>query len=168
MNVIPSKLKNKVLVRENVPQNVESLTRRDRKELWRALSKIVKTPLFLTHTRLDHYLPVTHDYGKVFYGSVIKDSFIAVVKVTEKCLHLLSVINIERLLSSTKEYCCTLVNDLYSNDDHEIHVFSGVDSEKNIIWRYEERFKSNNCRKELRGEMIITYSRRPSILARYA
>jgi len=157
MTILPAKLREKVLVRDNVIRNILSLSRPERKDLWRSLSKIIKTSLFHVHKRLDQSLQVKTDDGVKIFGSIIRQGYIAIVQISIDGLKLFSVISRRRLMASKKTKKCVLVNEIDRRGGLTVKTFAGIDEQKNIIWRHEVREELTNKVLECSGTYIFTY-----------
>lgn len=152
--LIPTKLRNSVCVRQNIETNLKSLTRMERKELWGALYKLSKTSLFYVGNVLQHHKRFKINDEIVIYGEIIKSSFVAVVKIIKQELFLLSVICKKRLFNSTSTFGCVLVDDKYEAKSYSLHVFSGVDAQKNIVWTWKETYDLFSDRNFSAGEIV--------------
>lgn len=163
--LIPMKLRNSVCVRENVETNLRCLNRPEKKELWRAIYKLTKTSTFYLRNTLQHYLRLNVAQEVVVYGAIIRSSFMAVVKIVKQKLFLLSVICKRRLLSSSSSSGCVLVDDIYQIGPHVLHVFSGVDEQKNVVWRWEGRHQQSKTIFSCGGEIVHFIGQMPQQLS---
>lgn len=128
-----------VEIRENVKINIKTLTRPERRELDSAISKLLKSSIFVVERKLDQYVRIQTDKGVVVYGTIIRRAFFALVRISQRRLQLLSVVDIGRLLRSRKTPSCALVNDFETRNSRPIHVFAGIDNAKRLVWRWETR-----------------------------
>jgi hypothetical protein len=161
--LIPMKLRNSVCVRDNVEINLQCLNKPERKELWRAMYKLTKTSTFFLHNSLQHYLRLNVAQEVVVYGAIIRSSFMAVVKIVKQKLFLLSVICKRRLLGSSSSSGCVLVDDVYQTGPHVLRVFSGVDEQKNVVWRWEGRHQQSNAIFCCGGEIVHFAGQKPQL-----
>jgi hypothetical protein len=157
--LVPTKLRNSVCVRDNVETNLLSLTKRDRRELWRSVYKLTKSNLFHTTKALDQRIKLSLGEEIMIYGAIIRSSFMAIVKIVKQKLFILSVICKRRLLESVSFSPCVIVNDVYQSGPLVLRVFSGVDHQKNVVWKWEGRHQGSNAVFSYGGEMV-SFSRR--------
>jgi len=158
MNIVPAKLNQSVKIRENVEKNIEHLSVPERKELWRKLSKVVKSSLFYVHNRLNQFVRLQTDKGTTIFGSIVSASFIAIMKITKEGLFLYSVISRKRFVESESDKCCTLVSETTQRDVELTHVFAGVNKQQGcIVWRVESRHKITNRIIDSWAEMILPF-----------
>jgi hypothetical protein len=156
-SVVPTAIREHVFIRENVEKNLLSLERPERRQLWKYMSKISKTSLFYVHKRLDQHLRISTGDGVAIYGTVIRKAFIAIVRIVNRCLTVLSVISSKRIRKTAKKPSCTLVDEWLTTGRTRSHIFAAIDRNKNIVWRHEMRTTMGNARIHLEGEIVVPF-----------
>lgn len=157
-SLVPTELSGIVFLRENVETNLRTLNRPSRKELWRAISKIVKKrSLFHAARNLDQSIRIPAKNGVAVFGTIVRAAFVAIVRIVDRTLTLLSVIDCKRLQNSKNEPSCTLVDESFDSVDVQSRVFAAVGPEKYIVWWHEMRTRIGNHRLHVAAEMVIPF-----------
>lgn len=152
--VIPDSLKRDVYIRDNVEENIKSLSLTEQRDFWRCISEIVQTSIFNVEDKLDSKIRITTRDGVAIFGTVIKSAFITIVRIIDRRLTIMSVIGMRRLRRSTKSVACALIDEWLRGVDTLEHVFAAIDENKRIVWTHESRSRAGNLRVTFVGEII--------------
>lgn len=136
MCIVPSNLHDRISYRSNVERNVLSLPSRLKKRLWREVRKLCKTSIFHVEKRLNQSLRVKTANGIEVYGLIVVPGLIALIKISTRILKIYSVIDVKRLMSSTKAIGCKLLDECTQFGGTSTRVLVAAVEPKQILWSF--------------------------------
>lgn len=160
--LVPLKLRNEVFVRENVEQNLKSLSEIDREDLWKAVRTILDTSLAKLPRVLDQHVRENVAGTIVVFGSIVTRKFIAIIKVIKRRVYLLSVIGMKRLYHSTRDHNCMLIADTWEKGGEKLEVSVELTADKDIIWKWQKTDLLSR-RQSIGGEILRPIFDEPSL-----
>lgn len=136
--LVPANFRDRVRIRDNVPANVRKMCRKRRLAVWSTIRSMFTGDLFSASRVMKPGFRAADTKGAlVIYGGVTCAGSHAVLMIKDRVLHVLSVIDLQRLERSQNVHGCYIVDELHVDVEVTKRVCLRVTPFKDIIWSLE-------------------------------